>query len=54
MPIIARVTTDSADNNEMFTIKSVSDDIVTIIGSSKQDISIPVLTEDFARLLTIA
>ena len=38
----------------MFTIKSVADDIITIIGSSKTDIPIPVLTGDFARLFTIA
>ena len=54
MSIIARVTTDTADNNEMFTIKSVTDEIITLIGSNKNDIPIPVLTEDFARLFTIA
>ena len=38
MPIIARVTTDFPDNNEMFTIKSVTDEIITLIGSNKKDI----------------
>ena len=54
MPIIARVTTDFADNNEMFTIKSVSDEIITLINSNKNDIPIEIVTEDFARLFTIA
>ena len=54
MPIIARMTTDYADNNEMFTIKSATDEIITLIGSNKNDIPIEVLTEEFARLFTIA
>ena len=54
MPVIARLTTDFADNNEMFTIKSVTDEIITLIGSIKNDIPIEILTEDFARLFTIA
>ena len=34
MPVIARVTTDYADNNKMFTIKTVTDEIITLIGSN--------------------
>jgi len=54
MPIIARVNSKSLDvvNNEMFVIKKINDDLITISNEMKKDIEIP--TDKFNKLFYLA
>ena len=52
--IIARVNSKSLDvvNNEMFVIKKINDDLITISNEMKKDIEIP--TDKFNKLFYLA